>query len=67
MCVANARVLTEVWDEGGLPMGRVRSATAGVDENAGDVVCLMYVPEAAPGQAVLVHLGFVMEIVDPAV
>jgi hydrogenase maturation factor len=38
-----------------------------VDENAGDVVCLMYVPDAAPGQAVLVHLGFVMEIVDPAV
>jgi hydrogenase maturation factor len=62
MCLGDVGRLTETWSEGGLPMGRVRT---GPLEHEGQVVCLMYVPEAVTGQRVLVHLGYAVEIVEP--
>lgn len=57
MCLGAISTVTETWDEGGLAMARV--------EGAEEPVCLMYVPEAAVGDPVLVHLGFAVRILDP--
>jgi hydrogenase expression/formation protein HypC len=58
MCLAIPGKLIEIDDSGGLPMGRVDYA--GTIQTA----CLAYVPEALPGQYVLVHAGFAISIVD---
>ena len=55
MCLGTVGAIEELWSEGGLPMGRV----------AGRPVCLAYTPEAAVGDAVLIHLGFALEVLDP--
>ena len=56
MCLGEIGVVTELSDEGGLPMASVRMG--GRDEP----VCLMYVPDAAPGDHVLVHLRYAIEV-----
>jgi hydrogenase expression/formation protein HypC len=59
MCLGVVGTVTEIWDEGGVPMGTVDD---GREQTA---VCLLYVPEVEPGDAVLVHLGFAVERLDP--
>lgn len=54
MCLGVIGVIHETWDEGGIGMASV----------AGEPVCLIYTPEAGPGDSVLVHLGFAVEILD---
>ncbi len=54
MCLGAIGVIRETWDEGGIAMASV----------AGEPVCLLYTPEAAPGDSVLVHLGFAVEVLD---
>jgi hydrogenase expression/formation protein HypC len=61
MCIGGTGRLVETWDEGGMPMGRVRVGSADGGE---EVVCLMYVPGAEAGQDVVVHLGFAVEVLD---
>ncbi len=58
MCLALPGKVIEVIDENGLTMGRI-------DYN-GTVqkACLEYVPGVQPGQYVLVHAGFAIQIVD---
>ena len=58
MCLAIPGRLLEIHDEGGLPMGKI--------DYAGTIqmACLAYVPEAVPGQYVLVHAGFAISVVD---
>jgi hydrogenase expression/formation protein HypC len=36
-------------------------------EGAEDSVCLAYVPDAAAGDHVLVHLGFALEVLAPEI
>ena len=60
MCLGLIGVVTRTFDEDGVPM-------ADVDTGDGDrSVCLLYCPEAAVGDDVLMHMGFVMEVLDPA-
>lgn len=58
MCLAIPGLLEETYVQDGLQMGKVnfgglRRAT-----------CLEYVPAAAPGDYVLVHVGFAISVID---
>jgi hydrogenase expression/formation protein HypC len=55
MCVGGIARLTEIWDDGGARVGRL---------DDGSVVSLGYLPEARPGEHVLVHLGIPVEVID---
>ncbi len=59
MCLAVPGVLLEVREAEDLRMGRVDFG--GIRRE----VCLDFVPEARPGDAVLVHAGFALRVVDP--
>ncbi len=59
MCLGLIGVVTRTFDEDGVPM-------AMVDTGDGDrSVCLLYCPDAAVGDDVLMHMGFVMEVLEP--
>jgi hydrogenase expression/formation protein HypC len=59
MCLAIPGKVLEVYEAQGLRMGRI--------DFAGTVrkACLANVPEAGPGDYVLVHVGFALSVVDP--
>jgi hydrogenase maturation factor len=58
MCLGTAGVITAVRDEGGLP-------TALIDTPQGTVsASLLTCPEAGVGRTVLVHCGYVLQILD---
>jgi len=57
MCVGSIAVLVEAWDDGAVRLGRL---------DDGCVVPLSFVPEAAPGEHLLLHLGLPVEVLDPA-
>jgi hydrogenase maturation factor len=59
MCLGKVGVVTKVWEEGGVPMALV--STGSTSERA----CLLTAPEVVEGTSVLVHLGFVVEVLDP--
>jgi hydrogenase maturation factor len=56
MCVGSIAVLEAVWKEDGVPVGRVSD---------GCVVPLSFVPDARPGDRLLLHLGIPVEVLDP--
>lgn len=58
MCLAVPGKITELRQEGGVPMARVDFG--GVTRDA----CMAYLPEAATGDYVLVHVGFAITKVD---
>ena len=60
MCLAVPGKVVEIAGEGELRMGRVDFC--GVQRRA----CLAYVPEAAVGDYVLVHVGFAIARIDEA-
>ena len=60
MCLAVPGRLLSTFEEHGLRMGRVDFG--GVKKN----VCLEHVPEATPGDFVLVHVGFALARIDEA-
>jgi hydrogenase maturation factor len=53
MCLGSIVRLEEAWDEDGVRVGRLAG---------GAVVPLSFVPEAAPGEELLVHLGIPVEV-----
>jgi hypothetical protein len=55
MCLGDITTLAEVWDEGGVRVGRLAD---------GSVVPLAFVPDATPGASLLVHLGMPVEVLD---
>lgn len=58
MCLGTVGVITAVRDEDGLPM-------AVVDADGGTLsACLITCPEAGVGRIVLVHCGYVLQILD---
>ena len=59
MCLGIPGELVDLRDEGGLRIGTVRFA--GITRD----VCLDYVPDAAVGEYVLVHVGFAISKIDP--
>jgi len=60
MCLAVPGQVTCVYSDGDVRMGRV--SFGGVVRN----VCLECVPEAGPGDYVLVHVGFALSRLDEA-
>jgi hydrogenase expression/formation protein HypC len=58
MCLAVPGRLTDVFDEAGVRMGRV--SFEGVTRK----VCLECIPDAEPGEYVLVHVGFALSRID---
>ena len=59
MCLGIPGEIVEVREDKGLRIGRVRFA--GITRE----VCLQYVPEAARGDFVVVHVGFAISKIDP--
>jgi len=60
VCMGEIGVLADTWVDGGVPMGRV------VTENREEEVCLLYAEGADAGDHVVVHMGFVTDVLDPA-
>jgi hydrogenase expression/formation protein HypC len=58
MCLAIPGRVIEIYHAHNLPMGRI--------DYAGTVntACLAYVPDVQPGQYVLVHAGFALNVLD---
>ena len=56
MCVGSIAVLAEAWDDGAARVGRL---------DDGCVVPLSFVPDAAPGAHLLLHMGIPVEVLDP--
>jgi hydrogenase expression/formation protein HypC len=59
MCLGIPGEILEVREDNGLRTGKVRFA--GITRE----VCLAYVPEAARGDFVVVHVGFAISKIDP--
>jgi hydrogenase maturation factor len=57
MCLGRIALLVATWEAGDSRVGRL---------DDGAVVSLAFLPEAAPGSHVLVHLGVPVELLDPA-
>ena len=58
MCLGEIGRIVDRWNDGDIPM-----ATVAVGPRV-EQVCLLYEPDAAPEEHVLVHLGFVVERLD---
>src|SRR3989304_5209577 len=58
MCLGIPGKLTDVYEQDGLPMGKVEFG--GILKE----VCLAYTPEARVGDYVLVHVGFAISRID---
>ena len=58
MCLGIPGEIVAVREENGLRTGKVRFA--GITRD----VCLSYVPDAAPGDYVVVHVGFAISMID---
>ena len=61
MCLGTIGVVTEIRDDDGVPMALVGAGSA-----AAVHACLLTCPEAAVGDTVLVHSGYVLQILDGA-
>jgi hydrogenase expression/formation protein HypC len=60
MCLAVPGKITDIYESNGLPMGTIDFG--GVKREA----CLAYVPEAKVGDYAIIHVGFVLNLVDEA-
>jgi len=58
MCLGSLGQITRTWDAGGVPMGAVDVPGRTLD------ACLLYHPDARVGDQVLVHMGFVVDVLD---
>jgi hydrogenase maturation factor len=56
MCIGSSAILVEAWEEKGSRVGRLSD---------GHVVSLAFLPEAAAGDLVLLHLGIPVEVLAP--
>jgi hydrogenase expression/formation protein HypC len=60
MCLGIPGKITEIYEQGDLPMGKVEFG--GIVKET----CLAYTPEAKVGDYVIVHVGFAISQVDEA-
>ena len=56
MCIGSITMLDEAWEDDGVRVGRVAD---------GCIVSLSFVPDARPGDQLLLHLGIPVEVLDP--
>ncbi len=60
MCLGIPGKIIDVFEAGGLPMGKVDFG--GVTKEC----CLAYVPEAKVGDYTIIHVGFALNVIDEA-
>ena len=60
MCLAVPGKIIEIYENGGLMMGKIDFG--GVTREA----CLAYVPEAKIGDYTIIHVGFALNLLDEA-
>jgi hydrogenase expression/formation protein HypC len=58
MCLAVPGRILEIFEEGGLRMGRIDCGGTRL------AACLEYVPEACVGRYAIVHAGFALSLLD---
>ena len=58
MCLGIPGKVVETFVEGDMPMGKVDFG--GVFKN----VCLAHTPQVEPGEYVIVHVGFALQVID---
>jgi hydrogenase maturation factor len=58
MCLGKVGVVMKVWEEDGVPLSLVDVGSTT------ETACLLAYPGVRQGTSVLVHLGFVVEILD---
>ena len=67
MCLGMTGVVTGIRDDDGIPMAVVDTADPADSAAAGGIpACLLTCPEAGAGATVLVHSGYVLQILDEA-
>jgi hydrogenase maturation factor len=59
MCMGMTGVVAEISDDDGIPMALIDTGPAGVVQ-----ACLITCPDARIGDTVLVHSGYVLQILD---
>jgi hydrogenase expression/formation protein HypC len=59
MCLAVPGKITDIYEAGGMKMGKIDFGGA-VRE-----VCLAYVPEAQVGDYAVIHVGFALNLLSP--
>ncbi|HXZ64240.1 MAG TPA: HypC/HybG/HupF family hydrogenase formation chaperone [Streptosporangiaceae bacterium] len=59
MCLGTTGVVTQIYDDDGVAMALVDAGTVGVIP-----ACLLTCAEAAVGDTVLVHAGYVLRVVE---
>ncbi len=63
MCLGMIGVVRQVRDDNGIPMALVAAGPAGAERSVH--ACLLTCPEAAVGDTVLMHSGYVLQILGP--
>jgi hydrogenase expression/formation protein HypC len=58
MCLAIPGKITEIYESGGLKMGKIDFG--GVTREA----CLEYIPEATIGDYTIIHVGFALNVIS---
>lgn len=58
MCLAIPGKITEIYESGGLKMGKIDFG--GVTREA----CLEYIPEASIGDYTIIHVGFALNVIS---
>jgi hydrogenase expression/formation protein HypC len=58
MCLGVPGKIVEIYESGGLPMGKIDFG--GVTREA----CLSYVPEATVGDYTIIHVGFALNLIS---
>jgi hydrogenase maturation factor len=58
MCLGSLGTVARRWDDGGMPMAEVTLDDRTVN------ACLLYHPDTDVGADVLVHMGFVVDVMD---
>jgi len=61
MCMGMTGLVAGISDDDGIPMARVDTGPAGVVQ-----ACLITCPDARVGDTVLVHSGYVLQVLDVA-
>ncbi len=63
MCLGTIGVVRQVHDDNGVPMALVAAGPAGAEPAVH--ACLLTCPEAAVGDTVLLHSGYILQILNP--
>lgn len=64
MCLGMTGVVTEISDDGGVPVALIDTGPAATGTGEFVSACLLTCPDAAVGDTVLIHAGYVLRRLD---